>query len=50
MEPVGLTQPRGKGLAVVHRCIDCGTKRVNRIAADPLASDDLDALMALPPA
>jgi hypothetical protein len=50
MEPIGLTHPRGKGLAVLHRCLRCGVRRVNRIAADTVAPDDLDQLLALPPA
>lgn len=43
MEPIGLTRPRGKGLAVVHRCTWCRQEKVNRLAAD----DDLDAILAL---
>lgn len=50
MQPIGLTRPRGKGLAVVHRCLRCGVLRVNRIAAETAAPDDLDRLLALPPA
>jgi len=50
MRPVGLTQPRGKGLAVVHHCTGCGSRRVNRLAADTVAPDDLDVVLALPPA
>ena len=45
MEPVGLTHPRGKGLAVVHRCVSCTAVRRNRVAAD----DDIAAVSALPP-
>ncbi|MGH3453268.1 MAG: RNHCP domain-containing protein [Nocardioidaceae bacterium] len=50
MRPVGLTRPRGKGLAVVHRCTSCGVRRVNCLAVDTVAPDDLDALLRLPPA
>jgi len=50
MEPIGLTRPRGKGLAVMHRCQRCGVRRVNRIAADTVSPDDLDRLLELPPA
>lgn len=49
MRPVGLTELRGKGLAVVHRCVRCGLRRANRIARDTEQPDDLDALLALPP-
>jgi hypothetical protein len=47
MRPVGLTQPRGKGLAIVHRCTVCGTTRVNRIAAGTVAPDDVAVLAEL---
>lgn len=47
MRPVGLTQPRGKGLAVVHLCVVCGTSRVNRIASGTVAADVVEVLAAL---
>jgi RNHCP domain len=50
MAPVGLTSRRGKGLAIVHECQRCGTRRNNRIAADTDTPDDLDQLARLPPA
>jgi hypothetical protein len=50
MEPVGLTRPRGKGLAVVHRCTRRGVRRVNRIAEEADVPDNLDILPRLPPA
>lgn len=50
MAPVGLTSRRGKGLAIVHECQRCGTRRANRLAADTVAPDDIDALARLPPA
>ncbi len=50
MEPVGLTRPRGKGLAVVHRCTRCGVRRVNRIADETDVPDDLDIVLRLPAA
>ena len=34
MAPVRLVQPRGKGLAVVHRCVLCGYESRNRLAVD----------------
>jgi hypothetical protein len=44
MEPIGCFQ-RIKGEHVlVHRCLDCGLERFNRIAAD----DDFDLVLALP--
>lgn len=50
MEPVGLTRPRGKGWALVHRCVVCGARRINRLALDTVEPDDLDAVLQLPPA
>lgn len=49
MQPLGLTQRHGKGLAVVHRCVVCGTQRRNRIATGTEMPDDIDAVAALPP-
>ena len=44
MEPIGSFQ-RSKGEHVlVHRCLDCGLERFNRIAGD----DDFDLVLALP--
>ncbi|HZC26878.1 MAG TPA: RNHCP domain-containing protein [Actinopolymorphaceae bacterium] len=50
MEPVGLTRPRGKGWALVHLCVACGVRRVNRLAVDTVVPDDLDVGLQLPPA
>jgi hypothetical protein len=37
MQPIGLTRPRAKALAVLHRCLHCDVLRANRIAADTAA-------------
>ena len=44
MEPIGSFQRRKGEYALVHRCLDCGLERFNRIAAD----DDFDLVLALP--
>ena len=44
MEPIGSFQRRKGEYVLVHRCLDCGLERFNRIAAD----DDFDLLLALP--
>lgn len=49
MEPVGLTQPRGKGLAIVHVCVRCGRRGVNQVARDTAMPDDWALVSALPP-
>lgn len=47
MEPAGLRYRSGKGWQVVHRCLRCGAARPNRVAADTVQPDDLDALARL---
>jgi len=44
MEPIGSFQRRKGEYVIVHRCLDCGLERFNRIAAD----DDFDLVLALP--
>jgi hypothetical protein len=47
MEPVAVVKPRGKGLAIVHRCVVCGMQRSNQLAQNTVAPDDLDMVMRL---
>jgi len=47
MAPIGLTVHRYKGWQVLHRCVRCGTVRVNRVAADTEQPDDPAALARL---
>ncbi len=44
MEPIGSFQRLNEEHVIVHRCLDCGVERFNRIAAD----DDFDLVLALP--
>jgi hypothetical protein len=44
MAPVGMFIRAGGEYALVHRCLECGIVRHNRIAAD----DDLDLVLQLP--
>ena len=44
MDPIGGFQRRTGEFVLVHRCLECGLERFNRIAAD----DDFDLLLALP--
>ncbi len=44
MTPVGAFTRRNGEHAIVHRCIDCGFERYNRIAAD----DDFVLVLKLP--
>ena len=47
MEPIMVTQPRGKGLAVVHECALCGHRQTNRLARDDVVPDSVEAISAL---
>jgi len=44
MDPIGGFQRRNGEFVLVHRCLECGLERFNRIAAD----DDFDLVLALP--
>ncbi len=44
MEAIGSFQRRKGEYVLVHRCLDCGLERFNRIAAD----DDFDLVLVLP--
>ncbi|MET8866124.1 RNHCP domain-containing protein [Nonomuraea sp. NPDC004580] len=49
----GMMRPRrvehrgGKGLLLVHECVECGFIRCNRVAEDPVQGDDIDAIITL---
>lgn len=43
MEPIGHFQRPNEEYIIVHRCLDCGVERFNRIAAD----DDFDLVLSL---
>lgn len=44
MEPVGVFTRRDGEYMLLHRCLDCGCERHNRIAAD----DDFQYVLHLP--
>jgi hypothetical protein len=44
MQPIGTFQRKNGEYVLVHRCLECGQERFNRIAAD----DDFDLVLALP--
>lgn len=45
MAPAGMfTRPKGEHV-ILHRCLECGRERYNRIAAD----DDFGLVLRLPP-
>ena len=47
MKPVGLEYKPGKGYQIVHVCIKCGAKKVNKIAEDSLQTDDFERIIRL---
>ncbi|OFX16644.1 MAG: RNHCP domain-containing protein [Armatimonadetes bacterium RBG_16_58_9] len=47
MEPVGLEHKSGKGWQIVHKCLRCGQRRVNKVAENTAQPDDIEALARL---
>ena len=48
MRPVRLVHPRGKTLAIRHRCTSCGHEQVNKLALDDLRQPDrYDTVVAI---
>ena len=47
MRPERLDHRSGKGLVIVHRCLQCGFARANRLADDMVQADDVDAITGL---
>jgi hypothetical protein len=47
MRPERLDHRSGKGLVIVHRCVQCGFARANRLATDVAQADDVGALTGL---
>jgi hypothetical protein len=47
MRPERIEHRRGKGLAIIHRCVRCGRVRANRIASDTNQADDIGTLAVL---
>jgi hypothetical protein len=47
MRPDRLEQRGGKGLVVIHHCTGCGAERANRIAADGVQPDAIEAIVAV---
>lgn len=41
MKPIGLIYKSKKGYQLVHECLRCGVRRVNRVAVDTVQPDEL---------
>lgn len=49
MRPVGLRYNSAKGYQIVHQCVSCGERSVNRIADLTDQPDDWDEIIHLGP-
>lgn len=47
MEPVGLQHNANKGFQIVHECLECGCRTVNKVAEFTVQPDDIDELIRL---
>jgi len=47
MKPIGLRYKSGKGLQIVHKCLQCAEERVNKIAENTVQPDDIEELVKL---
>ena len=47
MEPVGVEWKSGKGWQIVHRCLECGHIRRNKVARDTVQPDAWVAVVGL---
>lgn len=47
MEPVNIKFRSGKGYQIIHRCLKCGMRSVNRIAENTVQPDNMDLITRL---
>jgi hypothetical protein len=47
MKPVGLHYNANKGYQIVHKCMTCGYRTVNKVAEFTVQPDDMDKLIEL---
>lgn len=47
MKPTGVTYHTKKGFQIIHECLKCGQKKVNRVAEFTVQSDNIDELIKL---
>jgi hypothetical protein len=47
MRPEYMDHRSGKGLVIIHRCIQCADVRANRLAQDTAQEDDIGAISDL---
>ena len=47
MLPIGMRYKPGKGYQIVHRCLVCGHRFVNKVAQGTVQPDSVDVLLTL---
>ncbi|HEY41636.1 MAG TPA: RNHCP domain-containing protein [Dehalococcoidia bacterium] len=47
MRPVRLRYKSGKGFQIVHRCLQCGEERVNKVTENLGQPDDIEEIIKL---
>ncbi|KPK71021.1 hypothetical protein AMJ87_07875 [candidate division WOR_3 bacterium SM23_60] len=47
MKPVGLQYSTKKGFQIIHECLECGSRTVNKVAEFTAQPDDTDELIKL---
>jgi hypothetical protein len=47
MEPVGLSYHSQKGFQIIHECLRCGQRKVNKVAEHTVQPDEIDELLRL---
>ena len=49
MKPIGLKYSSKKGFQIIHQCLKCRQKKVNKIAELTVQADDIEELIKLLP-
>lgn len=47
MKPIGVTLSSKKGLQVIHQCLKCNIRKVNKIAEDTEQPDNFDEIIQM---
>lgn len=47
MKTIGVRNNSKKGLQIIHKCLQCGTEKINKVAEDNVQPDDFDKITEL---
>ena len=47
MKAIGIQYKSGKGYQIIHRCLRCGEKSVNKVAENTAQPDDINLIIEL---